>query len=145
LKRVVEKIMKSILSIAAITAGLMTLAVTSVHAENADSGITHPNSGKLQWLQMADDLSAGEYKHLYHPDKRDLRSAARISSESTAESTRLTRNSRELAAGATELAAGLLIRQDVTFELNSKNSFTFEVRDPAEKDRVLLLSYRMQW
>ena len=137
--------MKSILSIAAITAGLMTLAVTSVHAENANSGITHPNSGKLQWLQMVVDSSASEYKHLYHSDKRDLRSAARIRPESTAESTRLTRKSKELAAGATELAADLLIRQDITFELNSKSSFSFEVKDPADKDRVLLLSYKMQW
>ena len=137
--------MKSSLSISVLTAGLMTLAVASAHAENADSETTHANSGKLKWLQMVDHLSASEHKHLYRPHKRDLLSVARIRPQSAQGSAGHTRKPGELAAGATEVAAGLLIRQDVTFELNGKSSFTFEVRDPAEKGRVLLLSYKMQW
>lgn len=137
--------MKRILSIAIMAASLMTIAAASVHAENTDPGTTHPNPGKLQWLQMVDDLTASKYKISYHPNKRDLRSALRAHSESAAESMRLAKNAGQLAGGATNVAASLLTRQDVTFELNGKNSLAFEVRDPTHKDRVLLLSYRMKW
>lgn len=137
--------MKSVLSITIMSACLMTLAAASVHAENTDPGTNHPNPVKIQRLQMVDDLSASEYKNSDHPDKRDLRSALRVHSESAAKSMGFTKKTEQLASGLTDVAASLLTRQDVTFELNDKNSFAFEVRDPTDKDRVLLLSYRMKW
>ena len=136
--------MKSILSIAIMVAGLMTLAAASVHAENTDSRTNHPNPGKLQWLQMVDDLSASEYLP-YQSDKQDPRSAQSVHSKSAAESMGLTKRAGLLAVGAADAATSLSTRQDITFDLNGKNSFAFEVKDPTDKGRVLLLSYRMKW
>ncbi len=136
--------MKSISSIAIMAAGLMTLAAASVHAENTDSRTNHPNPGKLQWLQMVDDLSASEYLP-YQSDKHDPRSALRVHSKSAAESMELTKRAGLLAVGTADAATSLSTRQDVTFDLNGNNSFAFEVRDPTDKGRILLLSYRMKW
>lgn len=125
-------------------AGLMTLAAASVHAENTDSRTNHPNPGKLQWMQMVDDMSASKYLP-YHSDKHDPRSALRVHSKSAAESMGLTKTAGLLAVGTADAATSLSTRQDVTFDLNSNNSFAFEVRDPTTKGRILLLSYRMKW
>ena len=136
--------MKSTLLIAIMAAGLMTLAAASVHAEKTDSRTNYPNPGKLQWLQMVDDLSAGKYLP-HQSDKHDPRSALRVHSKSAAESMGLTKRAGLLAVGATDAATSLSTRQDITFDLNGKNSFAFEVRDPTDTGRVLLLSYRMKW
>jgi len=91
---------------------------------------------------MVDDLSASEYLP-YQSDKHDQRSALRVHSKSAAESMGLTKRAGLLAVGAA--AKTLSTRQDITFDLNGKNSFAFEVRDPTDKGRILLLSYRMKW
>ena len=137
--------MKSILSVAIMSACLMALAAAPVHAENTGPGTTHPNPGKLQLLQMIDDLAARKYQKTHHIEKRGPRSRLRFDSKSTVESMGLTKKSGQLAAEATNVTASPLTRQDVTFELNGKESLAFEIRDPTDKNRVLLLSYRMKW
>jgi hypothetical protein len=57
----------------------------------------------------------------------------------------LSKKSGQLAAEATNVTTSPLTRQDVTFNLNGKESLAFEIRDPTDKNRVLLLSYRMKW
>ena len=123
----------------------MTLAAAPVQAENTGPGTTHPHPGNLQLLQMIDDLPASEYQKSHHTEKRDLRSRLRFDSKSTVESMGLSKRSGQLAASAANVTASLLTRQDVTFKLNGKKSLAFEIRDPTDKNRVLLLSYRMKW
>lgn len=137
--------MKSVLSVSIMFACLMTLAAAPVHAENTEPGTTHPNPGKLQLLQMIDDLPAGDYQKTHHTEKRDMRSPLRFHSKSTAESMGLSKKSGQLAAEATNVTTSPLTRQDVTFNLNGKESVAFEIRDPTDKNRVVLLSYRMKW
>ena len=52
--------MKSSLSTVIKAAVLMMVATASVHAESKGSGSNHPDSDKLQWRQVADDVSASE-------------------------------------------------------------------------------------
>jgi hypothetical protein len=138
-----KKKMKSSLSTVIITAGLMMLATASVHAESKGSGSNHPY--KLQSRQVAEDVSASEYRKTYPHNKRDLRSALRLYSKNVAESMGLPKKAGQLAGGAAGVAASLLTNHGVNFRLNDKKSFSFEVRDPVDNDRALYLSYKLKW
>jgi hypothetical protein len=138
-----KKKMKSSLSTVIITAGLMMFATVSVHAESKGSGSNHPY--KLQSRQVAEDVSAGKYRKTYPHNKRDLRSALRLYSENAAASMGLPKKAGQLAGGAAGVAASLLTNHGVNFGLNDKHTFSFEVRDPVDNDRVLYLSYKLKW
>ena len=137
--------MKSSLSTVIIAAGLMTAATASVHADSKGSGSNHPDPAKLQWRQVADDVSASEYRKTYRHNKRVLRSAVRLYSESAAESMGLSKKARQLAGAAAGVATSLLTNHDLRFRLNDKKTFVFEVRDPADNDRALFLNYKLKW
>ncbi len=121
----------------------MMFATVSVHAESKGSGSNHPY--KLQSRQVAEDVSAGKYRKTYPHNKRDLRSALRLYSENAAASMGLPKKAGQLAGGAAGVAASLLTNHGVNFGLNDKHTFSFEVRDPVDNDRVLYLSYKLKW
>jgi hypothetical protein len=137
--------MKSSLSTAIMAAVLMMLATASVHAESKGSGSNHQDPGKSQWRQVADDVSASEYRKTYRHSKRDLRSALSPYSDSAAESMGLPKQAGRLAGGAAGVVASLLTNHGVKIGLNDNNTFAFEVRDPADNDRAMFLSYKLKW
>lgn len=137
--------MKYSLSILVMAAGLMAIAIASVHAESKGSGSNRLDPDRLQWRQISDDVSASEYRKTYRHNKRVLRSALKLYSESAAESMGLPETARQLVGGATGVAANLLTNHDVRFGLNDKKTFAFEVRDPADNDRALFLNYKLKW
>lgn len=145
MKRMVKQEMKNSLSKVILAAGLVTVAAGSAHAENRGDGSNHPGSGKLQWRQVADNVSASEYRKTYRHNKRVLRSAVRFYSESAAESMGLPEKATRLVGGAAGVAASLVTNHDVKLRLNDKKTFMFEVRDPVDNDRALFLNYRLKW
>jgi hypothetical protein len=126
-------------------AGLMTVATASAHAESKGAGSNRPDPAKLQWRQVADDVSASEYRKTYRHNKRVLRSALRLYSEGAAESMGLPKTAQQLAGGAAGVAASLLTNHDLRIRLNDKKTFAFEVRDPVDNDRALFLNYELKW
>jgi hypothetical protein len=137
--------MKGILSTLVMAAGLIAIATASVHAESKGSGSNRPDADRLQWRQISDDVSASEYRKTYRHNKRVLRSALKLYSESAAESMGLPETAKQLVGGAAGAAANLLTNHDVRFGLNDKKTFAFEVRDPADNDRALFLNYKLKW
>jgi len=121
----------------------MMIATASVHAESKGSGSNLPY--KLQSRQVAEDVSASEYRKTDPHNKRDLRSALRLYSKNVAESMGLPKKAGQLVGGAAGVAASLLTNHGVKFRLNDKKSFSFEVRDPVDNDRALYVSYKLKW
>lgn len=123
----------------------LSCSCAAVVADDGVPGAGHENSDKYQWRQLDGEFTVNEYRKTYKHNKRMLRSAVKLYSESAAESMGMPRMAGKMVGGAAGMAASVLTNHDVRLGLTESKNFAVQITDPAENDRALFLNYRIKW
>ena len=112
----------------------------SLHAEESPL-LTLPDSDRVEWRSIDEDMSSEEYHQAYRRNQRILYKQLKNLSENALLSIGVPRKgSKYLGA-----AAGLAVKQDAKLHLNKSKTFALELNDIGEDDRAVIFGISRDW